>query len=176
MFEQKKKIKVPDIESEIQYIAKSITGIKLAAGISDFITYILSELSANIIEHSKTKTCVIGVFISPKEMKLNIEDCGIGIRNSYLQNKIFVKDDRTAIMIALNGISTKKLKERAFGLNSIRQLIEHQSGKMTIESGKCRVAIEKDLINFTDLKMPVKGVNINIQTKINPVNIYDIIK
>jgi light-regulated signal transduction histidine kinase (bacteriophytochrome) len=175
-FAYNKKIKVSVLESEIQSITEGILSHPFPDGFADFFIYILSELCANIIEHSQAKTCVIDIFIDKREMKLSVEDNGIGFRNSYLSNKKHVRDDRSAIMLALNGLSTKKLNERAFGLSSVRLLTEHQKGKMTIESGKCKVDITNNKMDFEDAKKSRKGVNINVQTKVSVINIYNIIK
>lgn len=176
MFAYNKKIKVSVLESEIQYITDGILKQKFSDGFVDFAIYILSELCTNIIEHSRAKTCVVKIFIDKRKMILTAEDSGIGFRNSYLFNKKYVKDDRSAIMFALNGLSTKNLNERAFGLYSVRQLAEHQKGKMTIESGKCKVDITNNKLVFKETKKSRKGVNIIIQTKVSTINIYNIIK
>lgn len=175
-FAYNKIIKVSVLESEIQCITDGIIKHPFPDGFADFVIYILSELCANIIEHSRAKTCVINLFIDKRKMTLSVEDSGIGFRNSYLSNKKHVRDDRSAIMLALNGLSTKKLNERAFGLSSVRLLAEQQNGKMTIESGKCKVDITNNKMDFMDAKKSRKGVNINVQTKVSAINIYNIIK
>ena len=176
MFSYNKKIKVSVLESEIQGITEDIIKQKLPVGFPDFVIYILSELCANIREHSRAKSCDIMIILNKGNMTLKVEDNGIGFRNSYLFNKKHAKDDRSAVMLDLSGLSTKNLNERAFGLYSVRRLVEHQKGEMAIESGNCGVDISDNKMGFREIKKIRKGVYINIGTKISAINIYNIIK
>lgn len=109
-------------------------------------------------------------------MKLKMCDNGIGIRSSYLLNDNFAKDDRSAILLALSGVSAKKKNERAFGLYSIRQRTEYLQGKMEICSGNRKVVITKDKMEFTESKRRQQGVSVQVETNVKRLNIYEVIK
>ena len=163
-------------DEEFQIIQNEILKQKMPAGFSDALIYILSELYANIHEHSQAKHAEIEISIHRGKMKLKMSDSGIGIRKSYLVNNNFAKDDKSAILLALSGVSTKKANERAFGLYSIRLLTESQKGKMEIRSGSSIVAITKDKMEFSETNKRQKGVSVKVQMEVKPVNIYNVIK
>lgn len=104
-----------------------------------------------------------------------IADDGIGIRNSFLQNGIFAKDDRSAIELAVGGISTKKTNERALGLSSAIRLCEYMSGSMSIESGMIQARFEKNITRFEVLRRKTKGVTITVAFPLKPVNVYNVL-
>lgn len=176
MILSKKNIPAAELENEFQDILDKILKEQSPAGFSDALIYMLSELYANINEHSRAKNATINISIRSDKMQLKLSDNGIGIRKSYLANNTFAKDDKSAILLALSGISTKKSNERAFGLSSIRQLVESENGKMEITSGKSKVIITKAKMEFSEQRKTQKGVSILIQTGVRPVNIYEVIK
>lgn len=172
----KKNILSSELDDEFQKIQSEILKQNFPIGFPDLAIFILSEISANISEHSKAKNAEIEISIKKKKMKIKISDNGIGIRKSYLINNLFAKDDKSAILLALSGISTKNLNERAFGLFSIQQLVENQNGKMEIESGKSKVKITKSKMEFSENKKNKKGVAITVFIDVKKVNIYTVIK
>ena len=123
---------VAKISSEIiGQVAKMIKQIaNLPINYYSAINYILSEITDNIIEHSKTNYGWIS-FQYYKEngfIDVCIADAGRGLLKSYLEydgNKEYghVVTDRLAMIEATNGSSTKNLKERGFGLPTSRKMI-----------------------------------------------------
>ena len=176
MFSYDIKIKSAVLESEIQNITDGIVKQKLPAGFADLVIYVLSELCANVDEHSSAPDCRIRLNLDSEACVLSMEDNGIGFRNSYLGINKHTKDDRSAIMLALGGLSTKNSNERAFGLHSVRALIEHQRGKMIIKSGTCEVSITNDRMDFKELNKTLGGVHVAIETLVSSINIYNIIR
>jgi len=176
MISVKKKFTLATADKEIQKIQDAVLDSKLPAGFSDVIIYMLSELYANVHEHSKAKNTVIAISVQKGEMNLSVRDDGIGIRMSYLRNNNFAKDDKSAILLALSGVSTKKRNERAFGLYSIKQLTEKQNGTMKITSGVSSVTITKAKMEFSESRKRHKGVSVQIKMSVKPMNIYEIIR
>jgi len=170
------KMKKSALESEIQDLTEEVLEQSLPEGFANCTIYILSELCVNIEEHSDALNCRIKLNLDNEVCTLSIEDNGIGFRNSYLGINKHTKDDRSAIMLALGGFSTKSSNERAFGLHSIRTLIEHQKGKMVIKSGTCEVSITNDRMDFKELNNIFEGVHVTIETLVSSINIYTIIK
>jgi hypothetical protein len=80
-----------------------------------------------------------------------------------------------AIEFALSGLSTKNLKERGYGLFSIRRLVEYLNGKMIIKSGKASAIITRNKIQFKETLFK-KGVEILIEVPIKGLDIYKILK
>ncbi len=144
----KKNILFLELEKEFQKIQEVILKQPFPKGFPDALIYLLSEISANIAEHSKAESAEIRLKIENQKVTFVISDNGIGIRKSFLQNNNYAKDDKTAITFALSGLSTKKSNERAFGLYSIRQLVEHQKGIMEIISGNSTVKISNGKLEF----------------------------
>jgi sensor histidine kinase regulating citrate/malate metabolism len=175
MFEYKRKIFFKKLDKEFTNIAQEIEKLKMPKNFLQFILYTISELFANVKEHSRAKIVFVQIKIN-KDCLIRIEDKGIGLRRSYLLKKIFPKDDASAIEFALSGLSTKEPRERGFGLYTIRKFIEELQGKMIIESGKALAIIEKNKIQFQNLLKKKKGVTVQIETEIKDVDFYKIIK
>jgi len=171
-----KKIR-PVSQLEITYdrIYQEMSGIKLPKGCLDMLTYIVSELFANVKEHAFAKKIRIEMFIQSNIFYFTLADDGIGIRNSYLQSGIFAKDDRAAIELAVGGMSTKKTNERAFGLFSTQRLSGYVGGQMSIYSGNINATFEKNKTGFERLKRKIKGVKVSVAIPLKAVNVYEVL-
>ncbi|PIQ07352.1 MAG: hypothetical protein COW72_00785 [Candidatus Nealsonbacteria bacterium CG18_big_fil_WC_8_21_14_2_50_37_10] len=175
MFKYKRRILFKKLDKEFTNIAKEIEELKMSKDFLQFILYTISELFANVKEHSRAKIVSVQIKLN-KDCLIRIEDKGIGLRKSYLLKKIFPKDDASAIEFALSGLSTKEPRERGFGLYTIRKFIEELQGKMIIKTGKALATIEKSKIQFQSLLREKKGVGVQIETKIKDVDFYKIIE
>jgi signal transduction histidine kinase len=171
-----KKFYTEKIDDEFNKLSTYFQNLKLPNGFLDFLIYAISELFANIKEHSNAKLVSVKIKFSEKQCFIYISDNGIGLRNSYLSKKIFPKDDRIAIEFALGGYSTKNLQERGFGLYSIRNLMEALKGTMTIRSGKIAAEISKNTITFKEIPKAIKGTAITLDTKIQKIDVYKFIE
>src|ERR1035437_9373951 len=118
MKQEGKKFHQKHLDKEYDSLFSKLSNASLPEGCLDLTTYIISELFANVKEHSFAKEIKTKFSINHVGFFFSVADNGIGIRNSFLKNGIFVKDDRTAIQLATGGLSTKKKNERAFGLFS----------------------------------------------------------
>lgn len=176
MFNYKNKIVFASLEKELKKISKTIENLKFPPGFLEYILYVISEIFANIKEHSRAKSISIEIEITPQKCRMKITDDGIGFRRSYLRKKIYPKDDFSAIEFALSGLSTKDFRERGFGLYSIRKLIEALRGKFIIETGIARAIIEKNRINFQKNLKEKPGVSIDIETVVKKIDFYKFIK
>lgn len=168
----REKIASSVLNQESINILKKFEKIEFPKGFLEFITYILSELFANIKEHSKAKIIIIIIKIDKKNCLIKITDNGIGLRKSYLLKKFYPKDDFVAIEFALSGLSTKNLQERGFGLYSIRKLTNALKGRMTIESGFAKAVIEGNKIAFKNISREIQGLSITIETQIKTLDFY----
>ena len=175
-FEYKKTITTSYLIKELEVISEKIKELKLPKGFFTFILYTISELFINVKEHAKINKVSIILKISKQKCLINISDRGVGLRQPYLSKQVYVKDDWTAIEFALSGLSTKNLQERGFGLYSIRRLTEELKGKMIVESGSGRAIIQKNKINFQNLKNKVQGTIIKIEASIKKIDFYRIIR
>lgn len=176
MFNYEEKITFSELEQAFNDISQNIRKQTLPKGFLTFILYVLSELFANIKEHSQTKTIFIALKINKRNCLIKISDQGIGFRSSYLRKKIYPKDDFAAIEFALSGLSTKDMQERGFGLYSIRKLIEKLKGKMIISSDVAIALIGKNQITFKRSAKKIRGVSINIAVGVNALDFYKIIR
>lgn len=95
-------------------------------GIKDAVDYPLTELVANIFEHSKSASGYVFAQFYPKKKYLDIciVDTGRGLAKSYNEEVGFGLSDEQAIRKALEGFSTKPNRhERGYGLNTSKKLI-----------------------------------------------------
>jgi light-regulated signal transduction histidine kinase (bacteriophytochrome) len=175
MFKYKRRILFKKLDKEFINIAKEIEKLKLPKDFFQFILFTISELFANVKEHSEAKKVSVQIKVN-KDCLMKVDDDGIGLRKSYLLNKIYPKDDASAIEFALSGLSTKEPEERGFGLYTIRKFVEELQGKMIIETGKALATIEKNKIQFKNLLREKKGVGVQVETKVRDIDFYKIIK
>ena len=172
MLNYENKIPSNQLEKEFEKITEKIGKIKLPKGFLEFLLYVISELFANIKEHSKTKESFFLIKLHKKECLIEIGDYGIGLRKSYLLKKIYPKDDFSAIEFALGGFSTKNPTERGFGLYTIRKFVEALGGKMIITTGRAFSVIEKNKIEFKKMAKFAKGTKIHLRIKIKKIDFY----
>jgi len=168
----KKNISINKLNQEFDVLSQKIEKQTLPNGFRQFILYTLSELFANVEEHSRGSKVSIFLKIKDNNFSLIVADNGIGFRESYLRKEIYPKDDFSAIQFALSGLSTKKLNERGFGLYTIRKFIQKLEGIMVAESGKASARIIKNKIEFTPVSSFKKGVKIILETPIKEVDFY----
>lgn len=145
--------------------------------------YFISELAINIPEHAQAKRAFLKVFeIKVKDknfLEILIRDEGIGIKKSFLQNKIFVQDDLEALREALRGLSAKDKKERGFGLRtSENTVVRAFEGNFLLFSGRAIFWNQRNKESFFSSKFGLQGTAINclIPLKEKKINIYRFIE
>jgi len=143
--------------------------------------YLLWELIANIYEHSNFKNAY--VMAQRYEKKGFVEVClldnGIGIQASYKKIGISISDI-AAINNAIQGLSSKSLSERGYGISSnLRIFTMGLKGEVLIVSGIAAASIIEGNATFFKLKeqQGFKGtlVSIRIPYPAKEVNIYEFI-
>ena len=79
-------------------------------------------------------------------VEIVLADCGIGYKNSYEATKFEARDDKSAIINALEGRSSKaELNGRGFGIPSIVKIfVGALGGKLVIMSGKSLIYYKKE--------------------------------
>ncbi|MDA2935987.1 ATP-binding protein [Patescibacteria group bacterium AH-259-L05] len=174
-YKQKNIIPVAKLEHELNIISDQIKQMNLPKGFLTFVLYVISELFANINEHSQAKKATVFLKISKQLCLINIADNGIGLRKSYLLKQIYAKDDFSAIEFALSGLSTKDFEGRGFGLHSIRKLAQELEGKMIMKTGLARAMIQKNKITFQNLNKRITGVKVDVEVPVKNINFYKII-
>jgi len=174
-FEYKKTFRFSELESEFVAISEEIEALKFPKGFLEFVLYALSELFANVREHSKAEKVSTTVKITDRNCLIDVADEGVGFKKTYTASGIYAKDDVSAIEFALSGLSTKNLKERGFGLYSIRKLGEDLGGTLTVESGLARAIIRENTIAFVHRKQKMKGVRVGIAVPVKSLDFYKVI-
>jgi anti-sigma regulatory factor (Ser/Thr protein kinase) len=114
--------------------------LKLDGNILQAITYMVDELTQNILDHSKSPQGLICAQYYPNKhyMDLCIADWGKGIYQSYTDSGKFIpKDNAEALQYAVKGKSTKdRAESRGFGLSTSRKmLVQGLGGKFLLLSG-----------------------------------------
>ncbi|MBU4023088.1 ATP-binding protein [Patescibacteria group bacterium] len=143
--------------------------------------YFISELSINVPEHAKAKKAFLKVFeLGNKEfLEILIKDDGIGIKNSLLQNKIFIKDDIDAFKEVFRGVSAKKEKTRGFGLRTSKDIVTKAfGGNFLLFSGQETFLSEQNKEIFRPIFGKLKGTAIDCLVPLSKkkINIYEFIE
>lgn len=172
MINYQKRIPFPKLDRESVNILGEIEKSKFPKGFLEFINYSLSELFANIKEHSQAKIISVKININKTKCLIEIKDNGIGFKKSYLLRKIYPKDDSAAIEFALSGLSTKDFQERGFGLYSIKKLIKALKGEMIVKSDFIRAIIKGNKVIFEKESDKDSGVKIILKSPVKPLDFY----
>lgn len=120
------------------------TQLNLSETASSPIKYLISELTTNIHEHSKSHGGVIfAQHYNPPHLPSYLDVCicdtGIGILGSYFKNpKFHPEDEIEALSFAITGKSSKDRSEsRGYGISTSCKLIcKGLGGKIAIWSGR----------------------------------------
>lgn len=107
-------------------------------GVQNAVYYPISELMANIFEHSLQDFGFIFGQFYPKKNYLDIciVDCGRGLKMTYRQERGLEVSDEEAIIEAMKGCSTKPDKERGYGLRTSKGVVcECLGGEFILISG-----------------------------------------
>ena len=146
----------------------------------DAFAYLLAEMTDNIYEHSQFSKAYIFAqrYATKKFSEIAIFDNGITIEGSY-KKAGFDMEDRSAILEALQGISTKD-EERGFGLRtSVSLFTKGLKGEFMIVSGSEAVYINKDVQKLykLDKSLYCQGTLIGVRLPYpsTEVNMYDYI-
>ena len=114
------------------------------------ISYLISELTDNIIDHSGVNRGWLSAQYYPTKQFLDIciVDTGKTILGSYRDNNIAgINNDFEAIEQAMKGLSTKD-KERGFGMRTSKKMIEEGlKGKFVLVSGNAML-FNDELVEF----------------------------
>lgn len=149
----------------IEKIPNNITGV----------SYILSELSDNIEDHSKYTCASIMAQYFPikKEVEILVFDDGLSIPGVFSKNKLTFNEDYKAIEKALSGeISTPKIFQneigRGYGLRTCKSLsTEDFKGELYVFSRKGSVISKHNQKNIVeDIKDPLNGTFICVKIKL----------
>lgn len=159
------------LDDGFDLLSDEIEKQNLPDGFRQFVLYAIAEIFNNVKEHSDASEVAISLVIKDNKFSLIISDNGIGVRQSYLRKGIYPKDDFSAIQFALSGLSTKELRERGFGLYTIRKFVQGLDGVMVLESGQASVRIIKNQIELIAISSQ-KGVKIILETPLKEVDFY----
>lgn len=132
------------------------------------VSYLIGELSDNIVDHSRFSYASLMAQYYPKKrfFDIGILDNGITIPGAFKEAGIAFKDDCDAIKKAMEGISTKEelrgdgTTARGWGLRTSKKVaIEGLNGEMHVYSGGGGVSINsRSKPQYVRLqKIPLKG-------------------
>jgi len=175
MFHYEKSLTPSELDKEFSDISENIAKLGFPEGFSEFVPYAISELFANVKEHSRAKKATVCISVRGNKCVINITDNGIGFRKSYIAKKIYPKDEFSAIEFALGGLSTKS-QERGFGLYSIKQLVEELGGEITVKTGKAMVEIRQNKTVSRDSPVYTEGVDIALKIPVKKVEFYKFVQ
>jgi len=160
------------------FVEKLYTFMTPVAGVKDAIFHPISELIANIFEHShKDEGWAFAQLNSGKKcLDICIVDSGRGLRESYKQEKNFNISDADAIGQVMIGNSTKLYNERGYGVRSSKKLIcQGLKGSFLIFSGKAALIAESRDEELIELDKAIwNGVVLAYRIPLlkEPINIY----
>ncbi len=115
-------------------------------GTQSSIYYPMSELVANIFDHSNAgKGFIFGQYYPKKEyLDICIVDRGRGLSKTYADEKNVILSDKEAIEQVMRGVSTKS-PERGYGVRTSKRIICEglHGGYIMISGGGAFVAVRK---------------------------------
>jgi hypothetical protein len=132
----------------IYKIAGEIKGAKNA------VIYPIMELVANIFHHSKeNKGYVFGQFYPNKNyLDICIIDTGRGVAKTYADELNLIITDKEAITKVMNGVSTKKERERGYGVRTSKDVVcKSMKGTFIFLSGSSVFIAKNNKEKFVDL-------------------------
>lgn len=144
----------------------------------DAVVYPIMELVGNIFHHSEEKQgYIFGQFYSNKNfLDICIVDNGRGLTKTYNDELGLKLNDTESIAKVLSGLSTKKERERGYGVRTSKDIVcKAMNGTFIILSGSSAFISKADKERFIELpNFYWQGVVIayRILKPIGPVNIY----
>lgn len=146
-------------------------------GSRNAIYYPISELTTNIFDHSQSDTGWIAAQWYPNKsfLDLCIVDRGRGLAATYLQEMELTLTDDEAIRKALRGISTKKEKERGYGVHTSKDVVcKALGGSFTLISGNAAFLAEQNnerLVRLPGFNWPGVIISYRIPKPTAPIDI-----
>jgi hypothetical protein len=141
------------------------------------LQHLTSELVNNVQEHAK----IDHYWLLAQTYRTNrpiveivLADCGIGYKKSYETTKFETKDDKSAIINALEGRSSKsELDGRGFGIPSILNIfVGGLKGKLIIMSGDSMIYYKQGKRNELKLDSYWQGSLVGINFTPKPIDFY----
>ncbi|MGJ7028674.1 MULTISPECIES: ATP-binding protein [Methanothermobacter] len=143
------------------------------------LSYLLCELTDNIYQHSKFNSSYILAQKYPKKgfMEICFLDDGISIPGNFEKHDYPFEDDSDAITKAMNGVSTKDIHERGYGLNSILHIFKDNGGEMLVVSRRGVFYNSQETSENYLLRKPneFQGTLVSLRVYKTTINIYDYI-
>ncbi len=140
-------------------------------GVGNFykaLLFTIREIIENCFEHGKTDHCYMCAYSIPSKnvVRLCILDGGIGIPASLRLNRKFSQneDDLDLVEQALEYGVSSKTEDRGIGMYILRDVVENNSGKLSICSGKAFMEISDELVK-RDLEISYPGTAIELMLK-----------
>jgi len=146
-------------------------------GTENAIYYPVAEFVSNIFDHSKKdEGFVFGQLYQNKNfLDMCIVDSGRGLANAYKEENQETLSDVDAIRRALEGYSTKRDKERGYGIRtSIRVVCEALKGEFVLLSGNAAFLSfdgKKRIVNLPDFYWQGVIISYRIPKPTHPINI-----
>jgi hypothetical protein len=143
----------------------------------EVLKHLTSELVNNVREHAQVNQYWLlaqTYKTTHQTVEIVLADCGIGYKNSYEATKFEAKDDKSAIINALEGRSSKtELNGRGFGIPSIVKIfVGALGGKLVIMSGKSLVYYKQGERKELNLNSYWQGALVGINFSPKPINLY----
>lgn len=139
--------------------------------------YPILELTTNIFDHSQSDTgWVVAQWYPNKNfLDLCIVDRGRGLAATYQQEMGLTLTDDEAIRKALQGVSTKKEKERGYGVRTSKNVVcKALGGSFTLISGNAAYLAEQGnerLVRLPGFNWPGVIISYRIPKPTSPIDI-----
>ena len=146
-------------------------------GSRNAIYYPISELTTNIFDHSKSDTgwLLAQWYPNKKFLDLCIVDRGRGLAATYQEELGLTLTDEDAIRKSLQGVSTKKEKERGYGVRTSKNVVcKALGGSFTLISGSAAYLVEQHdekLVRLPQFNWPGVTISYRIPQPSGPIDI-----
>lgn len=155
-----------------------INTIQAVPNSSSAIHYPISELITNIFDHSQSEQGWIFAQWYPTKgfLDLCIVDHGRGLVATYKEELGISLRDEDALRRALRGVSTKKTKERGFGLRTSKDVVcKALGGSFVFLSGSAAIVSDRQtdrIARLPDFSWQGVIVAYRVPKPVGPVDIY----
>ncbi|HLC76848.1 MAG TPA: hypothetical protein VJH04_01450 [archaeon] len=138
------------------------------------LKFLTSELQTNVEQHSRVGSYwILAQYWKKTETcEICMADTGIGYKESYKGTEHEVKDDTSAILNAIEGISSKTPEERGAGIPGILKIfIDGYKGELVMLSGNALLHLQDKKPTIYTCPISWKGCFIGIRFKLRDINI-----
>lgn len=163
----------PLVNNTIEHLAMRTV---YEAGVLDGIGWSLNEIADNVLNHAGGSAGWLQVNTHPRkgEVDIAVVDCGLGIPRTLKPTHPSLRDDREAVMHAVQkGITRDKAVGQGNGLAGTLAIVKALDGFLSIHSGECRLMLKDGHVSVEkEVSFPGTAIDLVIPTD-KPIDVAE---